>query len=686
MPKWVARWSPLLLAVVAVRTNAQDRAPLLADSVIETLATELSGDRAHETVREIATQHRMRGSKGFRAAADLIVAKAKAAGLDDARVEEFPADGKIFYGTQRSRPPWDAEFAELWDLNRDGSKRILVASWEEQPMSLAQDSESGEATGDLVDVGSGRAESDYAGKNVRGKLILTSSQPEAVVPLGVAKYGAAGIVSYAQNQRTAWWGENTGLVRWGHLDTFSPTPAFAFMISPAAATAFKARLANGERITLDAKVRAGKHPGAYSIATAAIRGTDSTAGEIVFSCHLDHPNPGANDNASGCATILEVGSTLSRLIKSGRLARPARTMRFVWPPEIEGTVTILNAKRAWASSIKAVVHMDMVGGGAETKAVFHVSSGPGSLPSFVYDVGHAFAAWVNDQTYRYAATGSAKYPLISSKGSKSPLRAELAEFTMGSDHQVYTDASWGIPAIYLHDWPDRYIHTTWDTPDKIDPTKLMRAAFIGAASGYALASLSLPDTTALNGVKTLGALRRQIRMNERLVGLDSVEANNLRRFYSFYESSADVSLTRFFSSKWMSPREMWPPSRELAEAKAGFLFMRNLRVLGPVSVFGYDYLSDKLGAERTSKLRLLQYQGLRGSGGEYAYEVANLAHLAFSAKEVRDMVSAIYGPVPLELVEEYLKALESIGIVFQNVWSAYDSSPKPFGDSTRSLH
>jgi aminopeptidase YwaD len=662
----------LLYFVLAAPLQGQDRAPLLADSVVDAFANELSGERAHQTIREISGHHRMRGSRGFRASAELIVAKARAGGLEDVKIEEFPADGKIFYGTQRSRPPWDAEFAELWEMRREGGalrKAVLVASWDKQPMSLAQDSESGEATAELIDVGAGTAEADYAGKDVRGKLILISTQPESAVPLGVARFGAAGIVSYAQNQRTAWWGENADLVRWGHLDTFSPTKAFAFMVSPAAANAFKKRLASGERITLDAKVRAGKHPGVYSIATAAIRGSDSTAGEIVFSCHLDHPNPGANDNASGCATILEVGMTLSRLIKEGRIPRPSRTMRFVWPPEIEGTVTILNAKHAWARSIKAVVHMDMVGGGPETKAVFHVSAGPGSLPSFVYDVGHSFAAWVNDQTYRYATTGAAKYPLVSPKGGKEPLLAVLAEFDMGSDHQVYTDASWGIPAIYLHDWPDRYIHTTWDTPDKIDPTKLKRAAFIGAASGYSLASLSLTDTAGLMPVRTAGSLRRQMLMNERISGLDSAEAHNLRDYHRVYDLAVDYSLTHFLSTKrtgdlgitWM---DLTPGE------KAGTTYLRNPRFRGPMSVFGYDYLSDKLGAERTSKLRLLQYQGARGSGSDYAYEVLNLVQGASSVTQIRNRVSAIYGPVPLELVQEFFDALKEIEAFWEVTWSA----------------
>ena len=609
----------------------------------------------------------MRGSRGFRAAAETIAAKARAAGLDDVKIEEFPADGKIFYGTQRSRPAWDAEFAELWEMKRDGTKlerSTLVASWDKQPMSLAQDSESGEATTDLVDVGAGRAESDYAGKSVRGKLILISSQPEAAVPLGVAKHGAVGIVSYAQNQRTAWWGENTELVRWGHLDTFSPNKTFAFMVSPKVATSFKERLTRGERITLDAKVRAGKHPGAYSIVTAAIPGADPKLRqeEIVFSCHLDHPNPGANDNASGCATILEVGVTLAKLIKDGSIPRPARTIRFVWPPEIEGTVTILNAKPDWAKRIKAVVHMDMVGAGLESKSVFHVSGGPGSLPSFVYDIGHAFGAWVNEQTYEYAATGQSMYPLLAPTGGKEPLLAALDEFDMGSDHQVYSDGSWRIPAIYLHDWPDRYIHTTWDTPERIDPTKLLRAAFIGAASGYVLASMSMENIAPIDRAIYAGSVRRLLRREDRLAGLDSKETANVHNYYRYYDSAADLSKYTFLNLPDVdshAPSRFTRPSTD----DEAIVFVRNARIRGPMSVFGYDYLSDKLGAERVAKLRLLQYEGLRGAGGDYAYEVLNLVQPPMKVIDIRNTVSAVYGPVPVDIVLEYLKALEEAGVV-----------------------
>src|SRR5260370_13349847 len=202
------------------------------------------------------------------------------------------------------------------------------------------------------------------------------------------------------------------------------------MVSVKPARGVREGLAKGEKIGLQARVKAGQHAGNYEVVTATIPGADAKLKEeeIAFSCHLDHQRPGANDNASGCATILEVARTLKRLTAArtsggctpigkiddekmdaatreeferlklcevwtggGGLAEPARTIRFIFPPGIEGTLALLNGKPECAKRIKAVIHMDMVGGGPETKAVFDVTRGPMSLARFVHDGAWAFA-------------------------------------------------------------------------------------------------------------------------------------------------------------------------------------------------------------------------------------------------------------------------------------------------------
>ncbi len=656
------------------------QATLLPDPIVAALSQELSGEIAKSNLEYITRFHRMRGSRGFHAAAEHIVKQLRDYGLTDAHVEALPADGKTFYGTQKSRPAWDAEIAELWELrdtNGTWNRHARLASWEAMPITLAQDSESGEASAELVDVNNGTSERDYAGKDVRGKLVLAAAQPGPVAQLAVERFGAAGIISYAQNQRTAWWAENENLVRWGHLDTFAQKPTFAFMVSLKQARNFQSRLARGERVLLQAFVRARKHPGFYDVVTATIPGADPSLRneEIAFSCHLDHQRPGANDNASGSVAILEVARTFSKLIHDGKIPRPARTIRFIWPPEIEGTIALLNARPAIASRIKAVIHMDMVGGGPETKAIFHVTRGPASLPSFINDVAEHFGAFVNEQSAQFASGANTLYPMFAPEGGKEALLAEMVEFSLGSDHQVYSDSSFGIPSIYLNDWPDRYIHTNADAPANVDPTKLKRAAFIGAASAYYLANLKADDASSVLRLIQANSLRRTSTMLARRAALSSEEAATLTRFHLWREHALVKSMDRFFRipeqvradgnsfltnvEKLVGEVKPAPP----AQGDGRLVFRRNSNLKGPMSAFGYDYFTDHYGADRERTIRLLQFQGLRGGGGDYSYEVLNLVNGQRTTQDIRDVVSATYGPIPLEIVVEYLRALESIRVI-----------------------
>ena len=96
---------------------------------------------------------------------------------------------------------------------------------------------------------------------------------------------------------------------------------------------------------------------------------------------------------------------------------------------------------------------------------------------------------------------------------------------------------------------------------------------------------------------------------------------------------------------------------------AKLTWKRNATPKGPLAVFGYDYFADHAKAAGVAEPKLLSYEGLWGSGEEYAYEVLNFADGKRNAQEIRDAVSAEYGPVPVEMVVEWLQALEKIGVV-----------------------
>jgi aminopeptidase YwaD len=300
-----------------------------------------------------------------------------------------------------------------------------------------------------------------------------------------------------------------------------------------------------------------------------------------------------------------------------------------------------------------------------------VTRGPMSLPSFVHDVAWAFGNFVNEQSYNFAAGLPAQYPLVAPEGGKEPLMALDAPYSMGSDHDVYQDSSFKIPAIYLNDWPDRYIHTNFDTAANIDPTKLKRAAFIGAASGYYLATLSGKGDTELNSVIFANREARITAAMFRANQLPSEERMAFLRSQMGYDGEEQIALHLFLGppqTGFVVPNDARPASADEPKATGDglLIFSRKPDPKGPVTVFGSDYVSDRAKPAGIATPKLLEYEGLWGSGEEYAYEVLNFADGKRNAQQIRNAASAEYGPVPLELVVEYLRTLEKVGILELN--------------------
>ncbi|MBT5219073.1 MAG: DUF4910 domain-containing protein [Woeseia sp.] len=651
---------------------------LVAEDVLLQIAEETSGEAAKRNLDTITLQHRMRGSDQFAAATEHVLKKLREYDLDEVELLTYPADGKTMFGTQKSRPVWSVRSAELWELGNIDGETIRVrrlGDWGSVPLSLAQDSFSADVTAALVDIGSGTSDEHYANKDVRGKLVLTSSQPETVVERAVGELGAAGIISYAPNQRSAWWREDDRLVRWGHLESFPNTKSFGFMISLGEARKFQARLEAGEEIILSANVDASHETGQYGFAAAAIHGTTHKGEDIHFTCHLDHPRPGANDNASGCVSILEVARTLSALIKNNILPRPKRSIRFLWPAEIEGSIIYLTQHED-AGRIKANIHMDMVGGGPVTKSVFRISGGPMSVPSFISDLGHEVGHFVNDQTEQFASGITVDFPLNAPEGGKEPLLAIMENLDMGSDHDVFFEGTWQKPGLYLHDWPDRYIHTNYDLAANIDPTKLKRAAFIGAVNAWFLANMSDEDVPAVLKMLKRNALARSGELLERRASLNAVDQIEVSKIHFAVERRKVHSVEPFAGLDEKDHENSVAFLAELEELVAPpdvqtfapvyrnqIVYQRNPNVEGPMGAFGYSYLTDKLGAEAVSHLRLRSYVGTYGGGGQYAYEALNFVDGQRTVSDIRDWLVTEIGDVPIEYVEEYLAALESIDVI-----------------------
>ena len=108
------------------------------------------------------------------------------------------------------------------------------------------------------------------------------------------------------------------------------------------------------------------------------------------------------------------------------------------------------------------------------------------------------------------------FPLVDPQGGKEALLAEIADFTRwGATTRSGPRGRSASPLIYLNDWPDRYIHTNDDTVANIDATKLLRAAFLGAASALYLSGLDSAEVPSLYGVMRGHAMERTASMLQR---------------------------------------------------------------------------------------------------------------------------------------------------------------------------
>ena len=110
------------LAVDASAQPSAEAPPLLARQQAEAIAAQVSGSSALRTVQALSLHHRMRGSEGYRAGAEAVRDRLREYGLEEVEIISLPADGTRFYGTQRSRPAWNARFAELWERRQEAGR------------------------------------------------------------------------------------------------------------------------------------------------------------------------------------------------------------------------------------------------------------------------------------------------------------------------------------------------------------------------------------------------------------------------------------------------------------------------------------------------------------------------------------------------------------------------------------
>lgn len=512
-----------MLSLVFAREATGQDLPVLDRGVTRYILQEISGDAAYEHIRFMTRFHRPGGgADGLWKVAQYYEAKAREAGLQDVRLIKQADDSR----------PWNAAFADLWIVEPAPER---IASTLQSPLHLADYSRAANVTAPLVDLGPADS-ADYGRVDVRGTIVLTYGSIGGVMRDAVGQRGALGVVWYPDPRG----GESVSVpapvsapdqLRWNRVpgggDGYEPT--FAFVLSARQGIELSARLAAGEApVTVRAVVDAdftseqGTEPWQVMV-EAVLPGSEPDLGQdIILTGHMQEEATSANDDASGTASVLEVGRALARLIREGAIPQPRRTIRFWWTTEISSQRQYFADHPDAHRRIWVDVNQDMVGAN-QAQGVMRkqdITRLPATRFHFLNDVAESvieFMVKANTSELAVAQNGIPFYPMphLAHLGTRHRFNAEMIWFHNNTDHMPFNEAPIGVPAITFTNMPDHYIHSSDDDLWNVDRTQLGRSAASVALIAYTMASADARTAPVL-AANTVGRGLERLSRNLRL--------------------------------------------------------------------------------------------------------------------------------------------------------------------------
>lgn len=665
----------------------QERLPrtLLPLSVLQDIINESSGELALQNEIYLTGVNRNRRPEEYQNGyfeTRFILDRLKEYGYDDSAIIELPTTAKT---------TWDAEQAELW-LVEPLKKKLY--DLKDIPATLCQGSVSTDTTAELIDVGPGYSEAFYQGKEVKDKIVLVYGSPERARQLAVEKFGAKGIIACTSSHpefdrdQLGW-----NSIRVGEKDK----PAFAFMVSERTYYDLKQMLDRKTKVKIRAVVKSQMVPYREEMTMGWIKGTDKAEQELVLTGHLFEglSKQGANDDASGCVAILEAGRVIKKLVADGKIPPPKRSIRFLFVPEISGTMAYIKKYPEVAKKFYANLNEDMVGEAlVKNLSAFRLETSPYSLPSYLNDVVASFVEWMGASQRISQDTGWKYYEVLSPAGSRDPFYYTIDRFSGGSDHIVFVDGSVRVPAVMFICWPDMWYHTSGDLPDKSDSTQLKRVVTLTVASAIFLSNAGPKEASLmLNEIATRG--------QERL-GQEKGRAEALIMSAGKNQTNARKEAVNILNQAFDREKEALNSTRFFGQADQEFLALLKAKLLAlnemkevwlkelettyqtacaqeKVKPEKLTLTADELRLSRVIPVRKplpsetepwavmmkLREMNLQISPFilQAEFELRNFINGQRSILEIRNAASAEYNPLPLLDVEKYFQALEKAGMV-----------------------
>lgn len=401
----------------------------------------INGKKVLSLVEVISSYHRSRGSRDYAASLNEIERYLTGSGIKKKNIKRKKyKSGNISGGAFKIPELWDSVEGELWMVKPE---RQYITSTRRVKLALAfgSSSSNGIETLELVEF---EGPGDYS-----GKAVLINKGPNEIFEEAVIKGGARCIVFSSMRLNSKELGRTPELLP--EMTSFPGTDqsidgasydVYAFSISPSRYDFLKENLSKG-KVFIEAKAESKLEHGIFDIMEVTLPG-DGRKDYLLLTAHICHPAPGANDNASGAALAAELAVILNEL----NLDLP---VKIAFVPEYYGSVPYSIELNRQNDLPFYVINLDMVGEDQEkTSATLLL----GESSPFVYQ---RYDSILNHYL-------NVEIPMVASHPIR---RFYRIPYSAGSDHCAFSP--FGIPAVYVGHFPDRYYHSDMDTPDKCDP-------------------------------------------------------------------------------------------------------------------------------------------------------------------------------------------------------------------------
>lgn len=457
------------------------------------LRSEFSADNTHQTTAFVEQRWRLAGNKGFDESIYYVEKILKDAGYKKEVSGE--ADGPLTYRIETRKmkqPTWEPINASL----TIAGETVPVLQFATNRNMIATHSASTPAEGitaEVIDVGKGRKE-DFEGKDLTGKIIMAEAGAFQLYRQAIAK-GAIGVLAYSLPKYTQP-EKNVNSIQFQSIPyTDSVSQRWALMLSYQAKERLRAALAKGPA-SVHVKIETKIYRAEELTIVANARGSVTPDERFVYSAHVQEP--GANDNATGVATLAEMARTTAQLIQQKKFI-PQRTITFLWGDEIVSTDRYIKDDGKRAAGIKWGLSLDMVGEDvSKTGGSFLIEKMPD--PSAIWTRGkEKHTEWggsvlKESQMFPHYFNDLLLNRCLQQAKSNGWV-VNTNPFEGGSDHTPFLQAK--IPGLLMWHFTDVYYHTDGDRLEMTSSEEMKNVGVSALATAYVLASADEAATITL---------------------------------------------------------------------------------------------------------------------------------------------------------------------------------------------